>query len=229
MTTDKDNKRVSDAYRELARETTPAALDERVLAMAARESRSRYGLARAWIRPVAWAAMIGISLAFMLEITWFTDVPQGDGAPQPAAAAERARQDAEVIKARQEDSLHEAAAEQADAQAVTAPASPGSAAMSPPVADEEPKRALVIEEASLPADVGQRARLQAVSERRETAVSKVATPDAERLCDSEARASAETWYACIRALRDQGLDDEAAAELEALLGAFPDFREPPPK
>ncbi|MDJ0710257.1 MAG: hypothetical protein QNJ14_07710 [Woeseiaceae bacterium] len=69
MTEDPNNPEVARAYRDLATETTPAALDNKVLNLAAREARSRYGIARAWVRPVAWAATIGLSLAIVLEVT----------------------------------------------------------------------------------------------------------------------------------------------------------------
>ena len=104
MTTDNDKQYVSDAYREVANETTPAALDRRILDLAARESRSSYGLVRAWIRPAAWAATIALSLAILLEMTWFIDVGVE---PQPAAAPaleERARRDADVMKAKKTNS-----------------------------------------------------------------------------------------------------------------------------
>ena len=188
MTTEHDNKRISETYSELARETTPDELDARVLAMATRETRSRYGLARAWVRPVAWAAMIGISLAFVLEMTWFTDVPD-----------------------------------------VATPAPFGDAVTKPADEPVAPEATFKLEEASLSEDVDQPARLQVLPARRETAVADPDMPDPQRHCDSEARASADSWYACIRQLREQGLDDEASAELKALLRAFPDFREPSPK
>jgi len=44
-----------------------------------------------------------------------------------------------------------------------------------------------------------------------------------------ARGSAESWYDCILRLHEQGLTWEAATEFEALLEAFPDFREPAPE
>ena len=56
-------------YRELASEKTPPELDRQVLAMAARGGRTRHGRARAWIRPVAWAATIVLGVAAVLEVT----------------------------------------------------------------------------------------------------------------------------------------------------------------
>ncbi len=228
MTTEQDNKRVSDAYRELARETTPAGLDDRVLGMAARDSRSRYGLARAWIRPVAWAAMIGISLVFVLELTSFTDVPLENGAPQLPVSEERVRQDAEVGKAGHTDSPGQSIGEPEEAAVVMAPASLSSEATSPPAADEV-KTTFVVEDASLPESAAKRALKPAASARREAAVASSDRTETERFCDGDARESADDWYECIQELREQGLVEEASAELEALIRAFPDFREPAPE
>lgn len=227
MTTDLDNKRVSDTYRDLAPETTPAGLDQRILAMAAHETRSRYGLARAWIRPIAWAATIALSLGVVLELTWFADAPLDEVAPAPAVSAEAARQDTEVMKAKQEEDQRRAIAERVDAPAATMPATPvrqeqgrvGEAAEA-----ESP-----LEDGSLLRDAEQRARLQAVSARYEAATSSAETADRDHACSRDARASANAWYDCILALREQGRDDDAAAEFEALLEAFPDFREPQPE
>ena len=84
MTTEQNHNdpRVSEAYHDLATERTPPELDRNVLLMAAAGTRSRYGLARAWVRPVAWAATIGLSLAFVLEMSQLRDVatPQVDAA-----------------------------------------------------------------------------------------------------------------------------------------------------
>lgn len=206
MSKEQDNKRISDLYREAASEATPARLDEQVLAMAAQEARSRYGVARAWVRPVAWAATIGISLAFMLELTWFADTPTG--VPAPAVSEERARQDAEVMKAKREEGLNRAIAEQAEAPPAAAPAA---------------------EAASLLRAAEEQARDQAESAQTDAMVSSTATDDRDHACDASARATADSWYACILALREEGRNEDAADELETLLQVFPDFREPAPE
>ena len=90
MTEDDRNPEVARAYRDLATETTPTALDDKVLKLAARETRSRYGIARAWVRPVAWAATIGLSLAIVLEVTQVIP-PAADQAPTEAQVLPRAR------------------------------------------------------------------------------------------------------------------------------------------
>ncbi len=71
---------VSDAYDELANERTPEALNREVLRLAAKEGRTSYSIARAWMRPAAWAATVGLSLVVVLELT---NMPESDMAPLP--------------------------------------------------------------------------------------------------------------------------------------------------
>ena len=75
--------RVTETYRELASEQAPRHLNERVLKMAA-HSRTPYGRARAWMRPAAWAATIGLSFAIVLELT---RLPALDSEPPAVAPA----------------------------------------------------------------------------------------------------------------------------------------------
>lgn len=75
---------VSDTYSELADEKTPDALNREILRLAAKEGRTRYSIARAWMRPVAWAATIGLSLVLVLELT---NLPGSDMTPLPQPAA----------------------------------------------------------------------------------------------------------------------------------------------
>jgi len=60
---------VADTYKALAQERVPDHLNKRMLRMAAREGRTPYSRARAWMRPAAWAATVGLSLALVLELT----------------------------------------------------------------------------------------------------------------------------------------------------------------
>ncbi len=70
--------------------------------------------------------------------------------------------------------------------------------------------------------IGARAREQAQAP---DPVPTVTTPRAaaERYCDDEDSATAETWWACIEALRQAGRAAEAEAELELLQEAYPNF------
>lgn len=65
----REDRLVADTYRTVARERAPDHINEKVLKLAAQAGRRRYSLARAWMRPVAWAATIGLSFAIVLELT----------------------------------------------------------------------------------------------------------------------------------------------------------------
>lgn len=58
---------IANAYRALARERTPGRLDEDVLRMARETSDSRLARSRRWTRPLAWAAMLALSVVLVLE------------------------------------------------------------------------------------------------------------------------------------------------------------------
>jgi hypothetical protein len=213
MTTDTDDKRVTSTYRDLPDERAPAALNQQVLAMAAREARTRYGWTRAWIRPVAWAATIALSLAFFLEISRLDEapVPTEPSAPPAKEALERDAAASDAFAAEDLKLLQEAEeqARMRGGEARAADAAADAAAEAPKA--EEPRAA-----ASKAAIV----QKVAASARQELATAR---------CEDEVRGAADSWYACVLELRRQGHADAAARELEALLKAFPDFREPGPQ
>jgi hypothetical protein len=64
-----DNRIVSMTYREIANENAPDALNRSILSQAAAAAKPRYARSMSWMRPMAWAATIGLSLAIVLEIT----------------------------------------------------------------------------------------------------------------------------------------------------------------
>lgn len=206
MTTQQNDNdpRVSEMYRQLTTEKTPAELDDKVLTMAASAARTRYGLTRAWIRPVAWTATIGLSLAFILEMSQLPNVPERS-----------AQKDA--------PELMKVSTPPADS-APTAPAAAKREANAPAAADPAPIQPMATSEVDaddmhLLQEAEERAVFAAVMERKEQVAH----------CDAEARADAETWYECIEVLREEGRADAANTELEALREAFPDFSEPAPK
>jgi hypothetical protein len=189
MSTEQDTRRVSETYRDIAKETSPAKLDDKVMAMASQEARTRYGMARAWIRPVAWAATIGLSFAFILEMTYFSD-----DAP-PVDAGSPARTDSDAGRAAEPAS-----------QAPAFKRAPAAILAAPEItADEMP----------------------ALREAEERAYRQLA--NTVEHCEAEDRKDADSWYRCVLALREQGLEEAASAELDALREAFPDFREPVPE
>lgn len=227
--------RVSDAYRDLASETAPPELDRKVLSMAAGARRSRYGKARTWIRPAAWAATIGLSLAFVLELS---QVPENaplntggsdgdtfeilDESTVGGEAPARAKSDTAVRQERET---------RLDSSAVSSPGAPPAAAE--PSADRDSAAAdFDADDMRLLEEAEERARMQSGQPRPAARAAEfsavVEKKEQVSGCDADARASAQTWYACIEALRESGLSDAAAAEFEALRAEFPDFEEPTP-
>lgn len=210
MNTEHDTRRVSEVYRDVANETSPTKLDDRILEMARQEARTRYGLARTWIRPVAWAATIGLSFAFVLEMTYFGDQPGEIDAALPASVDSDAGETARPAS-------QAPASKRLPSTVVAAPEISASSVAEPLEAEERID--------STAADIAE--KRQASEPRRERmALERAAAADR---CDAEQRQSADTWYRCVTALRDRGLEDAAEAELRDLREAFPDFREPVPE
>ena len=210
MSNEQDTRRVSDTYRDIAKETSPANLDDRVMAMARLEARTRYGLARAWIRPVAWAATIGLSFAFILEMTYFDDIAPPVDMAIPASA---------------DDDAHEA--ERTAEPASQAPAfkrEPAAVVAAPEIKASKTQVLREAEERADAAAASYAADVPVAEARRERATVELA--DGADSCNAEDRHTADAWYRCVLALREQGLEDAADAEFAALREAFPDFREP---
>jgi hypothetical protein len=211
MSTEQDTRRVSQAYRDIAHETSPTELDDKVLAMARQEARTRYGLARAWIRPAAWAATIALSFAFILEMTYFSKEPSV-AVPAPASSDSDAARQAAPSPAPKEAAFKR---------------SPSTMVTAPEIKASEMPALRETEERTDGAAYGVAEDLAPAEPRRERAIASFA--DSMPHCNAEDRKSAETWYRCVLALREQGLEDAAAVELDALREAFPDFREPVPE
>ena len=77
------DQRLTDTYRAMANERAPDSLNEKILRLAAGR-RTPYFRARAWMRPLAWAATIGLSLAIVLEMTRLPQVePDSTGIAAP--------------------------------------------------------------------------------------------------------------------------------------------------
>ncbi len=89
--------RVTETYRALADERTPDHLTEQVLKLAA-GVRTPYARARAWMRPAAWAATVGLSLAIVLELT---QLPSSD--PDYVSVSPAADSDAPVDRHARDD------------------------------------------------------------------------------------------------------------------------------
>ncbi|MBT8091629.1 MAG: hypothetical protein KJN77_01245 [Gammaproteobacteria bacterium] len=215
--------RVSHAYREIADERTPDHLDDKIMRMAAKASRTPYAAARAWMRPVAWAATIGLSLAIVLELTLL---------PQESLQYEAAPPDPATSDLHQPDLAEpgEAAAGSDGTGTITtkkplagewrAREMPSKAVPAPAMLDEDfrgdvgadvPRSEIAVEAGarrSMPVPAG----LQSIAP--------------QFLCPADVRDSADRWYDCIESLRDTVPESRIAAELEKFFAAHPDFVAP---
>ena len=202
---------VSDTYRTLSSETTPEALNKSVLKMAADASGdNRHPLFAIWMKPVAWAATIGLTLTIAPQLT---EIPTEIAHPLPAVQSaakeavsndtdrankpeERARQRVESTAAGSRDDeavvtidlKMQKTKRRVDAYATSAP---GMAQTSPKTSD---------------------APATAILEEAVTAI---------QACDDTARTSAESWFACIEDLRNAGATESANVEYLALKDRYP--------
>lgn len=195
-----DDPRVSEAYRETAAERAPGRLDTAVLRDAARAVRPRYSLLRTWSRPVAWAAVVMLSFGLVLELTRAPEPPLQDEVPMKT---ERPRQDAQELRVTDTDMLQRAEdmARMREGPDDT-PAQPASAlAEREAFADAAPQAAVPLSEKS-------------------ALRSAASLAEPEPACDATARAGADTWLACIRALEQAGRTESAHRERELYDDAF---------
>jgi hypothetical protein len=220
MTEANDNDpRVSDVYRNLANETTPAELDRKVLAMAADEARASRGVPSTWFRPLAWAATVALSFALVLEIT------QVEENPQPAEATRKQKDEAGMKQQLNKRSSDAAAGRKATIVPAQPEAAARDAAANTPIPESlAVTPALEQDSLGLVREVEEEARAR--SEPGRTASAFAESKEWSDGCGEDARESAESWYECVEFLRDAGRTAAAQQELEALLVDFPDFREP---
>ena len=215
--------RVADVYRAVADERTPQHLNETVLRMAARGARTPYARARAWLRPAAWAATIGLSLALVLELT---RLPQEslpyDGAPADAASAEPYRPDS--VQPAEASAVIESTAISPDKAPLNeewrARELPAKVAPAPAMPDEEVAIDAGADAPAVKIDAKSDARrlLPVQAEMRSSAP--------QYLCPADVRDSADRWYDCIETLRETVPESRIAAELDKLVAAYPDFVAP---
>jgi hypothetical protein len=223
-----DDRLVSAAYRETATELAPEHINAAVLRTAADAVRPRYSLMRTWTRPVAWAAVVMLSFALVLELTQ-TPVPDA-GEQAPAAPAALAAPDAELRKDRQLSEF-EALDNEADGFARrerVAEDVQELKLMDADIVQRAEEMARIQQGASdEPLPAAEDAGVQAVMPLPEkSSLRSTATPvESASGCDESVRAEPEAWLACIVALEESGLTELANAERELLQAAFPGFTE----
>jgi len=212
---------VSDAYREIASERTPEALNQEILRQAAAASKPSFmGLIpyTSWMKPLAWMATIALSLAIVLELSEIQPVTTREptmSSPAPAStqpippdASDRA--DAADTAT---DQLGAVRQEIGRNDAVPSPSSPAR--------DDEV-------ELTVPAPSQEFTKIQpSVVPDARTRAESIARPMSQKAtaaadgCDEATRESPETWKECIQSLRDRGQIDQADREYEAFVARYP--------
>jgi len=245
MTTERDpferDELVTETYRELGVEKAPEHLNQSILRMASgglEQSGTRNPLFAVWMKPVAWAATIGLSLAIVLELT---QVPTAPVRSDVLPAAESIREEAALRDADESDKAENRARTQTgpnrqamsenelgrsadslddvevfsretksklDAIAAQSP-SPVSAAELP----SRPQSSAAKRVADLPADSEPMASFSVLAEQKES--------DIDESCDAAVRLSKEGWLECIDDLRQSGAEEAADLEYEAFVLEYP--------
>jgi hypothetical protein len=241
MTNDRDNMTsdpsVSATYRQLADERVPAGLDEKILRRAAALPRAGSRRGWAWMKPVAWAATIGLSLAIVLEMTQLPQAPLDiDVVAPPAPAAERpapvpasldpaAAKESRNIKPTRHRS-ETGAIEESKAQPMVPAPAPA------PTSAPEAVQAQEIESTDLQpladGDMTPAPRSDAANGSAAFAVraKRMLLEQSSALCPETVREVAEDWYQCIEAQRNAVAPARIAAELEEFQKRFPNFEVP---
>ena len=97
-----NDRHVSSAYRDAAVEKAPEALNKAILQQAAAATKPRYVPGMSWMRPMAWAATIGLSLAIVLELS---QLPQPESLMLEEAADYVAAPAAESLQKDKQDAV----------------------------------------------------------------------------------------------------------------------------
>ncbi len=228
MTSERDkadtDELVSDTYRELSAPKTPEHLNQSVLRMAAGREGGKKGLLfAAWMKPVAWAATIALSLAIVIE---YSEVPTTPIAIDIAPVGESIRDEFAPTGA----VLEEMILEDASPMKSEAKGKHNSFAASSPAAARPAARKLAADAlATDQPDSGPDNSIRPALERQVTTepVSPTAASlekkesDSASACDAEARQSAASWMECIAKLRESGAVLDADREYEAFILKYP--------
>lgn len=212
---------VSVAYREIASERAPEHLNQTILRQAAAEGKPAFAgrfPGGVWMRPVAWTAIIALSLAIVLELSEIQSVSTLDPAISSPAPASRKiiPPDASVLP----DAADNANDPLDPVQQEIRQNKPVPAAGSPVQNDKAKLEA--------PAASAEFSKLQpAVHPDARARAESTALPMARKAtsvqagCDAATRESPEAWVQCIQSLRDSGRDEQADLEYNAFVARYP--------
>ena len=231
---------VTEAYRDLAQERTPAHLDHVVLNEARKAAKTGRPREFSWLRPAAWVTTIGLCLAIVLEIT--DPVPQGDApvAGAPASEHKELRGDAPALRQKraepQVEAVEETPSRDEDAAIDAVSSLPAAARLEAGESKNEMSVPAEIESAGnsetmMLQDAEERSRMQEEPASAAFGPLGKATSFAEsvieRYCDEQATSTPDTWVECIMRLQQEGRHDEARLEHERLQETYPGADIPP--
>jgi hypothetical protein len=237
---------VSEAYRELSQERTPAHLDHVVLNEARKAAKSDRPREISWLRPAAWVTTIGLCLAIVLEIT--DPVPQDDAAGATTTGHKELRGDAPALRQKRAEPQAtgdgEPRSRDEDASAADSPL-PAAAGLEETEAVPGKPAEELRNVTTAPVDIesfgsGDTMMLQDVEEesrmKEEPAgaafmplgkATNSAESEVERYCDEQETSTPDTWVECIMRLQQEGRHDEARLEHERLQETYPGADIPP--
>lgn len=243
---------VSRTYREVATERAPASLNERVLRAANARTGHGYSWTISWLRPMAWAATIGLCLAIVVELDNVSQL--GEPLPErqaiePASSPEEAVAETKespagiatpVTQGRMDQSAEDKRERSVPAAAtlerLARDEAPGTSAPEPPrenVREYVDTRGFEVSDAPLLEEADELAKMrQGPDQEADSVAPALASRFAQQdlavpsRCDDDARGTPESWFECIEQLEDAGFDAAAEQELAELKDAFPEFEIP---
>ena len=242
---------VSEAYRELSDEGSPAHLDHEILNMARNAAKERHRNAMAWLRPAAWVATVGLCLAIVLEVA---DLPMQEQADFAVEAEKEQMPEADALPASSPpvEGVASGGEQRVAPQRSLMQKSESAARFESDRYTDKPQSETVVsgQRKDAPAaieveglrdserqflrEAEDRARMQVGSDEEAEVALMLSAPavslaqDAavERYCDEEETADPNRWLECILALENRGMPEAAMLERELLQEVFPDMYAP---
>ncbi len=239
-----DDPLVSSTYRESASERAPDMLNHSVMQQAREQVRKGFFRPVVWLRPMAWAATIGLSLAIVIELSTL---------PQPAfeiPPMEVPASGTQVLREIEAPRRPEAGSEQPNLPEANSPADLDVKPFGPrarkSITDEgrvtlQDAGSLHKAELAVPAAIAVPAGIVAekiVVEDKQLMRDRLDVDSNDALatqalssvismpCAGDIRDLPESWLECIKSLESDGLVDLADSQREQLQQAFPDFKLP---
>ena len=228
-----DDPLVSSAYRESASERAPDMLNHSVMQQAREQVRKGFFRPVVWLRPMAWAATIGLSLAIVIELSTL---------PQPAFEMPTINVPAsgtQVLREVEAPRRPETGSEQPNLPEANSPADlevkPFGPRARKTITDEgrvtlQDAGSLHKAELAAPTEIVAEEK-QLMQDRldvdsNDALAAQAASSMISPPCAGDIRDLPQSWLECIKSLEDDGLVDLADSQRKKLQQAFPDFKLP---